>query len=82
MLYRRRETIDSGFLVRYMIAYLAEKQANILAATSPNVDLKIIGKKKKHFEKELEAVANQMVEKLVADLSSLRFVRFVKFQNL
>ncbi|CAG8484079.1 7131_t:CDS:10 [Paraglomus brasilianum] len=74
-----KERVLNSERVRYMIAYLAEKQANILAATSPNVDLKIIGKKKKHFEKELEAVANQMVEKLVADLSSLRFVRLFGF---
>ncbi len=60
-----------------MIAYLAEKQANLLAQSIPNATQKMIARRKKLLEKELQAVANGMVEKLVADLNSLKFIRFV-----
>jgi hypothetical protein len=60
-----------------MIAYLAEKQANLLAQTIPNATPKMIARRKKLLEKELQAVANGMVDKLVADLNSLGFIRFV-----
>lgn len=60
-----------------MIAYLAEKQANLLAQTIPNATPKMIARRKKLLEKELQAVANGMVDKLVADLNSLKFIRFV-----
>ena len=60
-----------------MIAYLAEKQANLLAQSMPNATPKIIARRKKLLEKELQTVANGMVDKLVADLNSLRFIRFV-----
>ncbi|CAI2177610.1 8662_t:CDS:10 [Funneliformis geosporum] len=72
-----KERVLNSERVLYMIAYLAEKQANQLAQSIPNATSKVIAKRKKLLEKELQTVANGMVDKLVADLNSLRFIRFV-----
>ncbi|CAG8460948.1 9428_t:CDS:10 [Funneliformis caledonium] len=74
-----KERVLNSERVLYMIAYLAEKQANQLAQSIPNVTSKMIAKRKKLLEKELQAVANGMVDKLVADLNSLRFIRLFGF---
>ncbi|CAG8665972.1 18965_t:CDS:10 [Gigaspora margarita] len=55
----------------YMIAYLAEKQVNLLSQTLPNATPKMIAKRKKKLEKELQIVANGMVDKLIADLNTI-----------
>ncbi|CAG8844908.1 22105_t:CDS:2, partial [Racocetra persica] len=47
----------------------AEKQVNFLSQTFPNATPKMIAKRKKKFEKELQIVANGMVDKLIADLN-------------
>ncbi|CAG8590188.1 6313_t:CDS:10 [Funneliformis mosseae] len=74
-----KERVLNSERVLYMIAYLAEKQANQLAQSIPNATSKMIAKRKKLLEKELQAVANGMVDKLVADLNSLRFIRLFGF---
>ncbi|CAB5170961.1 unnamed protein product [Rhizophagus irregularis] len=74
-----KERVLNSERVLYMIAYLAEKQANLLAQTIPNATSKMIARRKKLLEKELQAVANGMVDKLVADLNSLRFIRLFGF---
>ncbi|CAG8555813.1 6406_t:CDS:10 [Racocetra fulgida] len=67
-----KERVLNSERVLYMIAYLAEKQVNFLSQTFPNATPKMIAKRKKKFEKELQIVANGMVDKLIADLNSIR----------
>ncbi|CAG8741860.1 4460_t:CDS:2, partial [Acaulospora morrowiae] len=74
-----KERVLNSERVLYMIAYLAEKQANILAQTIPNATPKLIAKRKKKFEKELQTVANTMVEKLVTNFDNLRFMRVITY---
>ncbi|CAG8544898.1 12251_t:CDS:10 [Ambispora gerdemannii] len=74
-----KERVLNSERVRYMIAYLAEKQTNIMAQSFPSLDVKSIQKRKKALEQELQAVARTMVDKLVADLNSLGFIRFFGF---
>ncbi|RIB04285.1 acyltransferase-domain-containing protein [Gigaspora rosea] len=77
-----KERVLNSERVLYMIAYLAEKQVNLLSQTLPNANPKMIAKRKKKLEKELQIVANGMVDKLIADLNSIRFLRiFVYFVN-
>ncbi|CAG8571791.1 16329_t:CDS:10, partial [Dentiscutata heterogama] len=77
-----KERVLNSERVLYMIAYLAEKQVNLLSQTLPNATPKMIAKRKKKLEKELQIVANGMVDKLIADLNSVRFIRtFVYFVN-
>ncbi|CAG8509781.1 6104_t:CDS:10, partial [Scutellospora calospora] len=74
-----RERVLNSERVLYMIAYLAEKQVTLLSQTLPNATPKMIAKRKKILEKELQVVANGMVDKLIADLNSIRFLRFFVF---
>ncbi|CAG8796497.1 22959_t:CDS:2, partial [Dentiscutata erythropus] len=69
-----KERVLNSERVLYMIAYLAEKQVNLLSQTMPNATPKMIAKRKKKLEKELQIVANGMVDKLIADLNSVRFI--------
>lgn len=62
-----------------MIAYLAEKQTKTLAQSMPNATPKVLAERKKVFEQELHSVAVKMVDKLISDFTSLRFIRLVWF---
>ncbi|CAG8507080.1 11866_t:CDS:10 [Ambispora leptoticha] len=74
-----KERVLNSERVRYMIAYLAEKQTNIFAQSFPSLDAKTLQKRKKALEGELQDVASAMVDKLIADLNSLGFIRFFGF---
>ncbi|CAI2170937.1 2421_t:CDS:10 [Funneliformis geosporum] len=59
-----KERVLNSERVLYMIAYLAEKQANQLAQSIPNATSKVIAKRKKLLEKELQTVANGMIRRI------------------
>ncbi|RHZ75921.1 hypothetical protein Glove_208g142 [Diversispora epigaea] len=74
-----KERILNSERVLYMIAYLAEKQTKALAQTMPNATQKVFAARKKVFETELHSVAVKMVDRLIANFNSLRFMRIFGF---
>ncbi|CAG8448350.1 4975_t:CDS:10 [Diversispora eburnea] len=74
-----KERVLNSERVLYMIAYLAEKQTKALAQTMPNASPKVFAARKKVFESELHSVAVKMMDRLIANFNSLRFMRIFAF---